>query len=91
MLSRSVVVGKYISVDTDCYGVFCFVIISINRNMLTNYKRATKHVTSNTHHYIPQFTLILNPPSLQNNTTNVVIQQNSRKLLMMDILTSETC
>ena len=28
---------------------------------------------------------------LQNNTTNVVIQQNSRKLLMMDILMSETC
>jgi len=27
---------------------------------------------------------------LQNNTTNVVIQQNSRKLLMMDILMSET-
>ena len=27
----------------------------------------------------------------KNNTTNVVIQQNSRKLLMMDILTSETC
>ena len=26
-----------------------------------------------------------------NNTTNVVIQQNSCKLLMMDILTSETC
>ena len=27
----------------------------------------------------------------KNNTTNVVIQQNSRKLLMMDILTPETC
>jgi len=26
----------------------------------------------------------------KNNTTNVVIQQNSRKLLMMDILMSET-
>jgi len=26
-----------------------------------------------------------------NNTTNVVIQQNSRKFLMMDILMSETC
>jgi len=34
---------------------------------------------------------MLNPPSLQNNTTHVVIQQNSRKLLMMDILMSETC
>jgi len=27
----------------------------------------------------------------KNNTTNVVIQQNSRKLLMMGILMSETC
>jgi len=27
----------------------------------------------------------------KNNTTNVVIQQNSRKLLMIDILISETC
>ena len=27
----------------------------------------------------------------KNNTTNVVIQQKSRKLLMMDILMSETC
>ena len=35
--------------------------------------------------------LMLNPPSLQNKTTNVVIQQNSRKLLMMDVLMSETC
>ena len=27
----------------------------------------------------------------KNNTTNVVIQQNSRKLLVMGILTSEKC
>ena len=27
----------------------------------------------------------------KNNTTYMVIQQNSRKLLMMDILMSETC
>jgi len=27
----------------------------------------------------------------KNNTTNVVIQQNSRELIMMDILMSETC
>jgi len=40
---------------------------------------------------ISVITLMLNPPSLQNNTTNVIIQQNSRKLLMMDILMSETC
>ena len=30
-------------------------------------------------------------PTQPHNTTNVVIQQNSRKLLMMDILMSETC
>jgi len=34
---------------------------------------------------------MLNPPSLQNDTTNMVIQQNIRKLPMMDILMSETC
>ena len=34
---------------------------------------------------------MLNSPSLPNNTTNLVNQQNSRKLPMMDILMSETC
>ena len=34
---------------------------------------------------------ISNTNRTENNTTNVVIQQNSRKLLMMDILMSETC
>ena len=34
---------------------------------------------------------MLNHPSLQNKTTDVVIQQHSRKLLMMDILMSGTC
>ena len=91
MLSRSFVVGKHISVDTDNHKAENTITVSINRNTLTNYKKVTKHVTSNTHHYIPQFTLMLNPPSLQKNTTNVVIQQNSPKLLMMDILMSETC
>jgi len=33
----------------------------------------------------------LNTHGTKNNTTNVVIQQNSRKLLMMDILMFETC
>jgi len=32
-----------------------------------------------------------NTHQIKNNTTNVVIQQNSRKLLMMDILMSKTC
>jgi len=30
-------------------------------------------------------------PTTENKTTDVVIQQHSRKLLMMDILMSETC
>jgi len=34
---------------------------------------------------------ISNTHRTKSNTTNVVIQQNSRKLLMMDILMSETC
>ena len=38
-----------------------------------------------------KFTLTLNYPSLQNKTADVVIQQHSLKLLMMDILMSETC
>ena len=38
-----------------------------------------------------KFTLTLNHPSVQNKTNDVVIQQNSRKLLMMDILMSEIC
>ena len=46
----------------------------------------TKHTTI--HH---KATLMLNHPSLQNKTTDVVIHQHSRKLLKMDILMSETC
>ena len=38
-----------------------------------------------------QTTLKLQHTSNQEHTTNVVIQQNSCKLLMMDILMSETC
>ena len=60
-------------------------IIRSLRTILMNYHIATQiplqtqpHRNSNTHR-------------TRNNTTNVVIQQNSRKLLMMDILMSETC
>ena len=49
---------------------------------------ATKHITPNTHH---KCTLRLNPSSLENKTTDVVLQQHGRKLLMMDIVMSETC
>jgi len=38
-----------------------------------------------------QLHLISNTHRTKNNTTNVVIQQHSRKLLMTDILMSETC
>ena len=34
---------------------------------------------------------ISNTQRTENNTTDVIIQQHSRKLLMMDILMSETC
>jgi len=40
---------------------------------------------------LTSYVLNMFPPSLQNKTTNVVIQQHSRKLLVMDILMSETC
>jgi len=39
----------------------------------------------------PNHTETPNTHRTKNNTTNVVIQQNSRKLLMMAILMSETC
>jgi hypothetical protein len=44
----------------------------------TNTTQTQPHRISNTHR-------------TKNNMTNVVIQQNSRKLLMMDTLMSETC
>jgi len=37
------------------------------------------------------FVNLKNLPSLRNSTTNVVLRQNCCKLLMMDILMSETC
>jgi len=49
----------------------------------------TSHQTHTTIHR--KFTLTLNHPSLQNKMTYVVVQQHSRKLLMMDILMCETC
>ena len=55
----------------------------------TTKRQNTSHQTHITKHH--KFTLSPNPPSLQNKTTDVVIHQHSRKLLMMDILISETC
>jgi len=55
----------------------------------TTKRQSTSQQTHATKHC--KFTLTLNHPFLQNKTTDVVIQQHSRKLLMMDILMSETC
>ena len=63
---------------------------SIKIHLPTTTKRQnTSHQTHTTIHR--KFTLTLIRPSLQNKTTDVVIQQHSRKLLMIDILMSETC
>jgi len=72
---RFVVVGKRISVDIDHNGQY--------------QRKITSHQTHNTKHH--KLTLTLDPPSLQNETIDVVIQQHSRKLLMTDILMFETC
>jgi len=45
----------------------------------------------NTDNTQTQLHQISNTQRTKNKTTNVVIQQHSRKLLMMDILMSETC
>ena len=52
-------------------------------------RKSTSHQTHTTKHH--KCTITLNPTSLQNKTTDVIIQQHIRKLLMMDILMSETC
>ena len=64
-------------------------LMFIDRLPTTTKRQNTSHQTHTTIH--GKFTLTLNHPSLQNNTNDVVIQQLSRKLLMMDILMSETC
>ena len=63
----------------------CWII----RLPTTTKRQNTSHQTHITIHR--KFTLTLNHPSLQNKTTDVVIQQHNRKLLKMDILMSETC
>jgi hypothetical protein len=55
----------------------------------TTKRQNTSHQTHTTIHR--KFTLTLNHPSLLNKTTDVVIQQHSRRLLKMDILMSKTC
>jgi len=74
-----------------CVVCGCWGLMTVwNSGLLTTTKRqSTSHQTHTTTHH--KCTLTLNPPSLQNKTTDVVIQQHSCKLLMLDILMSETC
>ena len=63
-------------------GVFCLGDFSLRRNPAS----ACNTGTTQTHlHHIS------NTQRTGNKTTDVVIQQHSRKLVMMDILMSETC
>jgi len=60
-------------------GKWCWVVSALQAAACNTDTTPTQpHRNSNTHR-------------IKNNKTNVVIQQNSRKLLMMDILMSETC
>ena len=54
----------------------------------TTKRQSMSHQKHTTEHH--KFTLTLNPV-LQNKMTIAVIQWHGRKLLMMDILMSETC
>jgi len=49
----------------------------------TTKRQHTSYQTHATKHH--KFTLTLTPPTLQNETANVVVQQRSRKLLKMEI------
>jgi hypothetical protein len=74
----------------DCVNELPHRSKSIKIHLPTTTKR--QNTSHQTHTSIRRkFTLTLNHPSLQNKTINVVIQQHSRKLRMMDILMSETC
>ena len=86
MLCRIVVVGSRDSIDTDCYGVFCFVIFMFSCAwyvLLVAWQSQSRKKQRKA--------LMLNPPYFTEHTTNVVIQQNNHKFLMTDILMSETC
>ena len=55
------------------------------RLVLSGVRFAGRRITQNQPHQIS------NTQRTENKTTDVVIQRHSRKLLMMDILMSETC
>ena len=73
---------RRIVLGSMCVGVFCGWVGGVSvlqaEACYTDITPTQPHLISNTHR-------------TKNNTTNVVIQQNSRKLLMMDIIMSETC
>jgi len=68
-------IGRYV-LGSLCVGDSVWLDCSVIR--VAGFTRNQPHRNSNTHR-------------TKNNTTNVVIQQNSRKLLIMDILMSEIC
>ena len=74
-----------INISILCHLLFCFSSYVLNMFRTLIYP---SHQIHNSRHR--KFTLTLNHPSLENKTTDVVIQQHSRKLLVMDILMSET-
>ena len=64
--------------DVICYFISLLMCSTCSRFSLQNEHHSKPHQISNTQR-------------TENKTTDVVIQQHSRKLLMMDILMSETC
>jgi len=76
-------IGKTINV-TDVYNVY-WTVHHCNSWRMKEQLDVTCYFISR------KFTLKLNHSCLQNKTIDVIIQQHSRKLLIMDILMSETC
>ena len=66
-------------------------VLQVVRLVLTSIRVAGWSTTCNKGTIQNQPHQISNTQRTENKTTDVVIQQHSRKLLMMDILTSETC
>ena len=74
------------------YHIGRFVLVSLCAGDLVRLGLSSTRVAGyNTGTTQTQLHQISNTQRTENETTNVVIQQHSRKLLMMDILMSETC
>jgi len=65
--------------------MFSFVLLSFINNLQIYLEACNTDTTQTQPHQI------CNAQRTENKTTDVVIQQHSRRLLMMDILISETC